>query len=228
LDGHNSHLTLEVVHEAKSIGLDLLTFPSHTSHALQSLDVVVFKPFKQYFREYRDFWTSRNLDQPATKTTLVHWVSLALRKALTMNNIRKGFSATGIFPINRLAIQSQMLPSEAYGNCKDAIEGGEYVILSLPLCEEGSPSLELAIGAECEDMARGNGNPSAGSDEGNTEAKLALQPSAETEHFFVSVESSEQGSAGEAIDVDGPVSEQVSITKFLALPTITARINSKT
>jgi hypothetical protein len=55
LDGHNSHISLDVVHEAKSVGLDLVTLPSHTSHALQPLDVCVFKPFKQYFREYRDF-----------------------------------------------------------------------------------------------------------------------------------------------------------------------------
>jgi hypothetical protein len=39
LDGHNSHVTLEVVMEAKRVGLDLLTLPSHTSHALQPLDV---------------------------------------------------------------------------------------------------------------------------------------------------------------------------------------------
>jgi hypothetical protein len=50
LDGHNSHVTLEVVQEAKSVGLDLLTLPSHTSYALQPLDVVVFRPFKQHFR----------------------------------------------------------------------------------------------------------------------------------------------------------------------------------
>jgi hypothetical protein len=67
LDSYNSHVTLEVVMEAKRVGLDLLTLPSHTSHALQPLDVSVFKPFKQHFREYRDFWTSRNLDQRATK-----------------------------------------------------------------------------------------------------------------------------------------------------------------
>jgi hypothetical protein len=46
LDGHNSHVTLEVVQEAKSAGLDLLMLPSHTTHALQPLDVAVFKPFK--------------------------------------------------------------------------------------------------------------------------------------------------------------------------------------
>ena len=34
LDGHNSHVTLEVVAQAKAAGLDLLTLPSHTSHAL--------------------------------------------------------------------------------------------------------------------------------------------------------------------------------------------------
>jgi hypothetical protein len=52
LDGHNSHIMLNVVHKARSVGLDLVTLPSHTSHALQPLDVSIFKPFKQYFRDY--------------------------------------------------------------------------------------------------------------------------------------------------------------------------------
>jgi hypothetical protein len=34
LDGHISHVTFEVVREARAAGLDLLTLPSHTSHAL--------------------------------------------------------------------------------------------------------------------------------------------------------------------------------------------------
>jgi hypothetical protein len=97
-----------------------------------------------------------------------------------------------------------------------------------PLYEEGNHGLELATRVECEDMARGDGSPSIGSDKGDIEAKLALQPNAETEHFFVSVESLKQGSAGEATNADGPVSEQASIIKFLTLPTITARINLKT
>jgi hypothetical protein len=94
--------------------LDLLTIPAHTSHALQPLDVSVFKPFKQHFREYHDFWSSRNLNESATKDTLAHWVSLALRKALSASNIKKGFSATGIFPVNASAVDSHMLPSHVY------------------------------------------------------------------------------------------------------------------
>jgi hypothetical protein len=50
LDGHISHVSVEVVQEARRAGLDLLTLPSYTSHALQPLDVSIFKPFKQFFR----------------------------------------------------------------------------------------------------------------------------------------------------------------------------------
>ena len=80
LDGHGSHVILEVARAAMEVGLDLLSLPSHTFHALQPLDVAVFKPFKQYFCDYRDFWMSRNMDQPATKETLAHWVSTSLVK----------------------------------------------------------------------------------------------------------------------------------------------------
>jgi hypothetical protein len=46
LDSHGSHVTLEVARAAMEVGLDFLSLPFHTSHALQSLDVAVFKPFK--------------------------------------------------------------------------------------------------------------------------------------------------------------------------------------
>ena len=49
LDGHESHITLEVATLARDAGLDILTLPSHTSHTMQPLDVSVFGPFKKYF-----------------------------------------------------------------------------------------------------------------------------------------------------------------------------------
>ena len=120
LNGHNSHCTLDVVLEARAVGLDILTLPAHTSHALQPLDVSVFKSFKQNFRIYRDFWTSRNLSQPTTKSTLAHWVHLALRKALTKENISSGFRATGIYPLNRAAVNSYLAPSDIFVAPDDA------------------------------------------------------------------------------------------------------------
>ena len=89
--GHNSHVALEVVREAWEAGLDLLTLPSHTSHGLQPLDVTIFKPFEIHFREYRNFWTSRNMHKKISKEILVQQVSLGLKRALSMHNITKGF-----------------------------------------------------------------------------------------------------------------------------------------
>lgn len=34
LDGHNSHVTIEVVQFVMSVGLDVVTLPAHTSYAL--------------------------------------------------------------------------------------------------------------------------------------------------------------------------------------------------
>jgi hypothetical protein len=96
LDGHNSHVTLDAVRQAKEVGLDMITLPSHTSHALQPLDVSIFKPFKTAFRMYRDVWSMSHKGQPATKEILAQWVSLSLRKAMTERNIKKRFEACGI------------------------------------------------------------------------------------------------------------------------------------
>jgi hypothetical protein len=34
LDGHGSHVTLEVIKHAQQFGLNMMNLPSHTSHAL--------------------------------------------------------------------------------------------------------------------------------------------------------------------------------------------------
>ena len=46
LDGHNSHVTLEVMKISMESSFDIVSLPSHTSYALQSLDIACSKPFK--------------------------------------------------------------------------------------------------------------------------------------------------------------------------------------
>jgi hypothetical protein len=114
MDGHGSHVTLEVVYKAMQIGLDLVTLPSHTSHRLQPLDVSVFRPFKCAFRGYRDAWTLQHRGQPAQKEDLAQWVDLALKRALSPLNITKGFRTTGIWPFNSAAMEGKMGPSAQF------------------------------------------------------------------------------------------------------------------
>jgi hypothetical protein len=166
-------VTLEVFQDTKSVELDLLILPSHTSHALQLLDVAVFKPFKHHFREYRDLWTSRNLDQPAKKTTLVQWVSLALQKALSSSNIRKGFNAIGIYRLKRLAIQAHMQPSESYQDLKHGSKGGEPAAAGQTAYKEGGHGGDSTVGQGCEEIGKEVVSPSEGSNDTKLEADLA-------------------------------------------------------
>ena len=78
LDGLNSHVTLEVVTVAMNSGLDIISLPSHISHALQPLDVSWFKPFKNAFRQIRDFWSLLNKGKKVEKIHLCEWTSEAL------------------------------------------------------------------------------------------------------------------------------------------------------
>jgi hypothetical protein len=130
LDGHNSHVSLEVVTLAMNSGLDIVSLPSHTSHALQPLDVSCFKPFKAAFRQVRDSWTVVNKGRKVERQDLCEWTSQALQKALSSTNIRSGFRKTGIWPYNADAVKTQMSPSEGFE------EGHE----GFQLCEEGDDS----------------------------------------------------------------------------------------
>jgi hypothetical protein len=60
LDGHGSHVTFEAIEPAKEFGLDMIILPSHTSHALQPLDVACFKPFKITFKKERNIAMVKN------------------------------------------------------------------------------------------------------------------------------------------------------------------------
>ena len=49
VDGHKSHVTLEVIDLAREKNVILFCLPPHTAHALQPLDVAVFKSLKITF-----------------------------------------------------------------------------------------------------------------------------------------------------------------------------------
>ena len=54
-------MAIQTIEEENNLGIELLTFPTHTTHRLQPLDVSVFGPFKNYFRSKRVAWMEKNL-----------------------------------------------------------------------------------------------------------------------------------------------------------------------
>jgi hypothetical protein len=74
---------LRVVCKAAKTRLDVISLQSHTSHALQPLDVAIFSPFKCAFCRYRDVWIAKNRRSKTQKEDLAQWMHLALQRALT-------------------------------------------------------------------------------------------------------------------------------------------------
>ncbi len=74
LEGHGSHVTLQAIEQTYEVGLDMITLPSHTSHALQPLDVSCFRLFKIAFIKERDESMFRNNHRKLNKVTLTCWV----------------------------------------------------------------------------------------------------------------------------------------------------------
>jgi hypothetical protein len=96
LDGHGSHVSLKAIKHKQQFGLNMITLLSHTSHALQPLDVSYFKPFKTSFRKERNNNMVRNNYNELNKATLTTWVNKALDVALSKRNIKSGFQVIGI------------------------------------------------------------------------------------------------------------------------------------
>lgn len=204
LDGHNSHVTLDVVYQARDVGLDILTLPSHTSHALQPLDVSLFKPFKVAFRWYRDAWTERNTSQKATKVLLAQWVSLSLKRALTVDNITRGFEGTGIYPLNPAAMESKMDCSERFEQ-EDTRTRNEEQHHRIEVTEVSVEDLNL---------------------------EMQQEPSPSTTHYFVQVEEEDGISSEDSEDLEDSgtecnMLEPVGAAQFLTLPALSVSTRNK-
>ena len=134
LDGHNSHVTLEVVRTAMESGVDIISLPSHTSHALQPLNIAYFRPFKCAFRKQRDAWTVLNKNKKVGKQDLCEWTSKALETALTAKNIKSGFRKIGIWPLDHVAAIGAMMPSAGFAR----EEGGSGDASNSPIAGSGT------------------------------------------------------------------------------------------
>ncbi|MCO5606566.1 hypothetical protein L7F22_060754 [Adiantum nelumboides] len=110
LDGHGSHVSLDVVAKVKTLGIDIVTLPAHRSHKLQPLDVAVFKSSKAHFLRERAIWQHRTASTQASKSELASIAVRALSSLLTEANIKSGFRATGIWPLDATAIDFEKMP----------------------------------------------------------------------------------------------------------------------
>lgn len=100
LDNHGSHNTVEAIDLCRENGLVLLTFPPHTSHKLQPLDLTVFGPLKAYYNEDVDIWHRNNPGKTFNIYNVAEIAGQVYPRAFSASNIISGFKAAGIYPLN--------------------------------------------------------------------------------------------------------------------------------
>ncbi|XP_054259387.1 uncharacterized protein LOC128984126 [Macrosteles quadrilineatus] len=101
MDNSETHISLDIIDLAKKSGIILLTFPPHTSHRLQPLDVAVYAPFKGACDRAAQQWLLNHPGTPMTIYNIGEVVGAAFPVSFTPKNIISGFQATGIHPFKR-------------------------------------------------------------------------------------------------------------------------------
>jgi hypothetical protein len=119
LDGHASHESAEFDLFCKDHQIIPLYMPSHSSDKLQPLDVGCFAPLKEAYSAE----VMRSIQHGIHHIDKENFLDLykELRKALSSKNIRSGFEASGLVPLNpqrvldKLTIKNITPPTTAHG-----------------------------------------------------------------------------------------------------------------
>ena len=105
MDGHSSHYSIDTIKLAAEDDVIVFVLPPNTTHMTQPLDKGIFGPLKNCWREECHDYLLSHPGSIITRYEFSQLFSKAWMTAMTMKNIRSGFATTGVFPVNRTAIQ---------------------------------------------------------------------------------------------------------------------------
>ncbi|XP_065160329.1 uncharacterized protein [Atheta coriaria] len=114
VDNHESHVTIEAVNYARDNGIIYLSFPPHTTHRLQPLDIGVFGPFKAKLKIAFNDWHVNNPGKTLNIYNIPRLAKIAYFESFTGKNITHAFEKAGIWPFNRLAFLATMITDRVY------------------------------------------------------------------------------------------------------------------
>lgn len=99
MDNHESHRSLDALQFCRANGIHAVSFPPHCSHRLQPLDVSVFGPFKTAMNQQSLNFIQMHPGRPIEIFDIPAMVTRALEIGATEVNVKAGFRATGIWPV---------------------------------------------------------------------------------------------------------------------------------
>ena len=99
-DGHGSHTSRDFMYQCYLHDVYLLYLPPHSSHITQPLDLSVFSALKAAYRRFLGNLALLCDASPIGKKGFLRCYCQARIEAFTERNIKSGWRATGLWPIN--------------------------------------------------------------------------------------------------------------------------------
>lgn len=107
LDGHGSHITVQFDEFCSQNNIIPICMPAHSSHILQPLDICCFAPLKAAYRSEIDANIRLGIHY-ITKDEFIVAFKQSRPAAISTNNIKKGFSAAGLVPLDPNRVLEQL------------------------------------------------------------------------------------------------------------------------
>ena len=129
-DGHKSHVNIDVIDLCRSNDVILFRLPLHTTHALQPLDVAVFKSLKDAFSKRVRALSFTKKNFIVTKRGFSRVVKRPLEQAFSIPNVKAGFAKSGIYAFNPDAVAKHKLITfslhESFSSTSDSESSSFY------------------------------------------------------------------------------------------------------
>lgn len=100
VDGHKSHLTMQLSVFLKEKQIILVALHPNATHVLQPLDVAVFFPLKCKWKAQVRKWLMDHEYEHVTKQNMSEILATVIKDGITENMIKNGFRVCGLFPFN--------------------------------------------------------------------------------------------------------------------------------
>lgn len=108
IDGHVSHVSYQLINLAYENNIILFRLPAHTTHLLQPLDVSVFRPVKDKWRQVLKVFLKSNNFNEISKSDFTKLMKTVVEQSFTRGSAVDGFEKTGIYPLNRNKIKADV------------------------------------------------------------------------------------------------------------------------
>ena len=143
LDGHNSHLSIKLIHLAIKNQVHLLCLPAHTSHALQPLDVGVFSEVKRIWKKNLVSFYQKTGGKSLNKQSFPKLLKELHQEAFLPQHAVAGFFKTDLFPLNAQKVNTEMTELNKPHEKPEIAESGMLItesVLSSSVCSNQDSS----------------------------------------------------------------------------------------